>query len=106
MSERDQLAFEHDRIACGEDSRDLSDYQEWRKTTDRCVQEALILYGTYLIGQTNGMSDALCLTSVCAMFEIEQIDPDSRPELTRRLLQIHWRVMEIHRMRDRQAKHG
>lgn len=53
------------------------------------------------MGQTNGLSDALSLPAVLAALEIEAIDPNERPELTRRLFRVHTRVSEIHATRQR-----
>ena len=106
MGEQEVGADEETRLACGAEPRDLSEYSSWRDDTDLCVLEALDMYGTYLIGQTNGLSDALALSSVVAVFDIEGVASDERPELTRRLLLIHSYVTEIAHKRQRKAARG
>jgi len=105
MAEQESFEDEEVRIDGGAEPRDLSERSTWRERTDPAVLQTLDLYGTYLTGQTDGLSEALSLPAVAAVLEIEDIDQAERPETTRRLLLIHARVMEIARMRRRKAAH-
>lgn len=58
------------------------------------------MYGAYLVGQTNGLSNALSLQAVVAMFEIEGIAVEDRPTLTARFMRIHSILMDIMRRRE------
>ena len=66
MTEQEVMSDEENRITQGAPPRDMSDYTEWRDDTDPCVLSDLNFYGTYLAGQTNGMSTSLPLPSVVA----------------------------------------
>ena len=100
------LSDESSRIEAGAPERDMSSYSEWRESADSCIHDALRLYGTYLVGQTAGFSDALNLAAVVAAFDLEEIPADERPELARRMLMIHGAAMEVAKARQRKAKHG
>jgi hypothetical protein len=85
----------------------LSKYSEWREEADPQLLEAFNFYGTYLVGQTNGLSDALNLQAVAAALEIDEIERAEWPEMTRRMLQIHSGIMEIVRAKEkRTARRG
>jgi len=104
MAEQEQYEREEQMQESGMEPRDLSAYSEWRQTADRCVISALSFYGTYLSGQTNGLTDGLSLQSVLAAFEIDGTEADDRPELTRRCMMIHSEAMSIVRFRERSSK--
>lgn len=66
------------------------------------IQDALEIYGSFLIGQTNGMNDALSLPAVAAALELTGTPLPERPEVARRLLLVHadcLAVMKIERGR-------
>lgn len=94
---------EAERERYGAPLRDLSSYTEWRDEVEIEVERAFDFYGTYLIGQTSGLSDALDLGAVRAALEIEDVPREEWPEETRRLLQVHNEVMKIVR-REQKAK--
>ncbi len=106
MAEQEALEDEADRIEAGADARDLSVRSSWREECDLEIQDCLELYGSYLIGQTNGMNDALSLPALAAALDLARTPHRERPEIARRLLQIHARVSEIAEMRRRKAANG
>jgi hypothetical protein len=105
MAEQEQFEREDQMQEAGMPPRDLSPYTSWRENTDSCVLSALAFYGTYLSGQTNGLTDGLSLQSVLAAFEIDGTEPDDRPELTRRVKIIHGEAMSIIRFREKSVSH-
>lgn len=86
---------EDGRLDDGQQPRDLSEYGSWRKTADFCILEALDIYGSYLAGQSNGMSDSLDLGAIVAAFDIEDVPALDRPQLAQHMLLIHHHVREI-----------
>lgn len=106
MTEQEVLSDEENRIIHGAQPRDMSIYTDWRADTDHCVLSDLNFYGTYLSGQTNGMSDSLPLPSVVAALEIEGVERHEWPERTARLLRIHGNIVGIAEQRQRLAKRG
>lgn len=79
----------------------------WREGTDACVLEALEIYGRFLFGQSNGISDALPLSAIESCFNIIGIDADDRADLAERILQVHGIAVEFRRKRERDLKtHG
>lgn len=103
MAEQEIMRDEAGRIAAGADPRDTSSYSSWRETTDGSILEALDLYGSYLIGQANGMSDALSLQAIEVALRFAGIPRADRADLALRCIQIHSGVMEIARLRERKA---
>ena len=102
--EQKMLEAEERQLEAGAEPRDLSEHSEWRKTVDQCVLDALTLYGTYLIGQSAGMSDALSLGAIVTACDIEGIPQESRPEFARHVLMIHSRNLELHAAENRKKK--
>jgi hypothetical protein len=90
----------------GAEPRDISEYSAWRMETDAIVLEGFWMYGTYLNGQTNGMSDALSLPSVVAAFDLEGVPQEERPEKTWVLLRIHSDVLEATKPAPGSLPHG
>ena len=72
-------------------------YSKWRETADDVVLEALGLYGTYLVGQTSGMSDALSLPAVIAMCDLLEVPKGEREDMTQHMLLVHQSVMKEQR---------
>ncbi len=98
------LEDEQARTDAGAEPRDIASvYGKWREETDAYVIETLAFYGTYLTGQTNGMSDALSLPAVLAAFDIAGVPQEDRLDATEYLLLIHSRVMDEVRMREKMA---
>lgn len=86
--------------------RDIASYSAWRDTAPACVLDALNIYGTYLINQSNGMSDALDLTAVVAAMELEDMPKEDRPDMAILLLLIHARCREIVHKKTRKVGHA
>jgi hypothetical protein len=55
------------------------------------------MYGTYLGGQTSGMSDALSIPAVESLYRILRYPLAARPAMTWLLLRLHSGLMEIRR---------
>jgi len=106
--EREQKFWrdEEGRQAMGAEPRDTSEVTAWRKSTDEVVLEALDLYGSRLIGQTNGFSDALSLPALVAALDLEGVEQKDRPEMADMILRIHTRAMEIWKVEQESRKHG
>lgn len=62
------------------------------------------LYGTYLVGQMAGMSEALSLAATDVMFRYEEIPVRRRREMWPRLSRIHQIIVGIVRKRE-EKKH-
>lgn len=106
MAEQDRLQDERRRLDDGAPPRDLSEYSTWRDETDNEILEAMSIYGDYLMGQTNGMSDALSLPALVAAFDIEGVEADERSGLGRMIIGIHWALCGVLEARRKRAKHG
>lgn len=63
------------------------------------------MYGSLLVGQYAGMTDALSLEAVEAAMRILSIPDDERPSLARRLIVLHGLVREIQRPKEKES-HG
>ena len=93
----------------GAPARDLSGYSEWRDDADPCIMEALDIYGNYLVGQTNGLSDALNLQVVFSVLDRLGLPLDEQLDMTNRLIPIHNAAMAHARKREerkQRARHG
>lgn len=62
------------------------------------------LYGTYLVGQMAGMSEALSLSATDVMFRYEEVPVRERREMWPRLSRIHQIIMEIFRKREERKR--
>lgn len=89
----------------GAEPRDLSRYSEWREQVDEIAERMLDLYGTYLVGQTSGLSEALSLEAVVAMLRIEAFPERQWPAATQLLLIAHAEIMGLVKARARGKKH-
>jgi len=98
------LENEAAREQIGAPIRDISQYSDWRDDAPDQVVSTINLYASYLIGQTNGMSDALSLPAVCKAFEIEGIPKDEWPNLTQDLLLVHRETMTLTEKRQKMRK--
>ena len=103
MGEQEQLREESQRLEFGAEPRDLEQYSTWRETTDLCILDILDFYATYLVGQTNGFSEALSLASVFAAFEIDEVPQETRRQATRFCLILHTELTGIMRAREKSA---
>ena len=98
------LENEAAREQLGAPIRDMSHYSEWRDEAPDQVISTINLYASYLIGQTNGMSDALSLPAIRTAFEIEGIPREEWPELTQDLLLVHRETMTLTEKRQKMRK--
>ena len=95
------LAEEDKRIAHGAAPRPgIVQYSAWRERTDEVIQVVFAFYGTYLVGQTNGMSDALSLPALVAAMDLDSVAKELRPRLAQLCLTVHAELMAIHRTRE------
>jgi hypothetical protein len=112
MSEQERYRDEDERISAGATPRDpealAEECSRWRETTDRCVLEALDMYGTYLIGQGTGMdcSGPLSLPAVDFVLRMESVPADEQRDVTQRLQLVHATYMAVMRSRKRRPGHG
>lgn len=95
------LSDEEHRIEGGAQARDMAPLSTWRETTDDRVLHALDLYGSLLIGQTNGMNDSLSLPALESALRLDAVPEDARREVASRLLMVHQRAVEVYKMRHR-----
>lgn len=76
----------------------------WHETVDPENLELLDIYGSLLVGQYAGMTDALSLEAVEAAMRILAIPKDERPTLARRLIVLHGIVREIQRPKEKEGR--
>lgn len=80
--------------AAGAPPRDLSSYSAWREEADRENLELLETYGTLLIGQHAGMTNALSLDAVLAAMWLEGVPRAEWRDRARRLVLVHGLYLE------------
>jgi len=97
------LAQERKRMADGAPPRELNMYSSWRDTARSENLELLRIYGSRLIGQTVGMSEALDILKIDKALEYEEIPDTERPDLALRLSLLHSIAMERAKI---EASHG
>ena len=85
---------EQNAIASGAPARDLSSWSEWRQEADPRDLWLLELYGTLLVGQHAGMTEALSLTAVVAALELHEVPREEWLEQVERLNLLHREVMK------------
>lgn len=103
MGESDVVTQELEWRADGAQPRDLSSYTGWRDEIDASVLYALEFYVFYLVGQTNGMNDALSITAANAAFEIDNVQHSERHILFEQVRTIHHEFMKVQRRKRKRA---
>ena len=86
--------------ADGAPGRNLDEYSAWRREACDENLRLLRIYGTWLVGQYAGMSEALSLQAVESALRIERVPPSERREVAERLMYLHLLWMQ-HRPRSK-----
>ena len=89
------LENEANQTRAGAPYRDISFYSKWRDDAPEEVIDCINLYSTYLVGQTAGMGDALCLNAIKIALEVDEVPRFEWAETIHRVNHIHGETMRV-----------